>query len=83
MSKMSDPPKQLEGRIIFMSMFNDISYRDFKTMNKNVSLTSTSFLSMQEDFHQEDGHSSDLDQKQSGIPLTMKDQEENVTKSLN
>ena len=28
-----------------------------------------SFLSMQEDFHEEDGHSSDLDQKRSGILL--------------
>ena len=27
MSKMSDPPEQLKGRIIFMSMFNDISWR--------------------------------------------------------
>ena len=32
-------------------------------MNRNAMLTPTSFLSMQEDFHQEDGHSSDLDQK--------------------
>ena len=51
-------------------------------MNKKVSLTPTSFLSMQEDFHQKDGHSQDLDQKRSGIPLTKKDQEENGTKSL-
>ena len=47
-------------------------------MNRNSNLTPTSFLFMREDFHQEDGHSSDLDQKRSGglgdrpqgIPLT-------------
>ena len=38
---------------------------------------------MQEDFHQEDGHFSDLDQKRSGILLTSTDHEENGTESLN
>ena len=38
-------------------------------MNRNANLTPTSLLSMREDFHQEDGHSSDLDQKRSGILL--------------
>ena len=46
-------------------------------------LTPTSFLSMQEDFHQEDGHSSDLDQKRNGILLMVADHEENGTESLN
>ena len=27
MSKMSDQPEELKGRVIFMSMFNDISWR--------------------------------------------------------
>ena len=40
-------------------------------------LTPTSFLSMREDFHQEDGHSSDLDQKRSGILLMAADHKEN------
>ena len=47
MSKMV-PPEQFKGRII--------------TLNRNANLTPTSFLSVQEDFHQEDGHSSCLDQ---------------------
>ena len=38
-------------------------------MNRNAKLTRTSLLSMREDFHQEDGHSSDLDQKRSGMLL--------------
>ena len=74
MSKMSDP-SEFKGRIIFMSMFNDISW--------NAMLTPISFLSMQEDFHQEDGHSSNLDQKRSGIPLMVADHKENGTESLN
>ena len=36
-------------------------------------LTPTSFLSMREDFHQEDGHSLDFDQKRSDILLTVAD----------
>ena len=74
MSKMSDPSK-LKGRIIFKSMFNDITW--------NAMLTPISFLSMQEDFHQEDGHSSNLDQTRSGILLMVADHKENGTESLN
>ena len=80
MSKMSDP-SEFKGRIIFMSMFND-SHGDLKTMNRNAMLTPTSFLCMQVDFHQEDGHSSDPDQKRSGIPVTQKDHQENGIESL-
>ena len=39
------------------------SHGDLKTMNRNANLTPTSFLLMREHFHQEDGHSLDLDQK--------------------
>ena len=42
-----------------------------------------SFLSMQEDFHQDVGHSSDLDQRRSGIPLVVADHKENGTELLN
>ena len=35
-------------------------------MNRSANLTPTSFLFMREDFHREDGHSSDLDQRRSG-----------------
>ena len=77
---MSDP-SEFKGRIIFMSMFND-SHGDLKTLNRNAMLTPTSFLYMYEDFHQEDGHSSDLDQKRSGILLMSADHKENETESL-
>ena len=46
-------------------------------------LTPTSFLFMREDFHQEDGHSSDLDQKRSGILLMKANHKENGTESQN
>ena len=35
MSKMSEKPEEFTGWIIFMSMFNDISW-DLKTMNRNA-----------------------------------------------
>ena len=60
MSKMSDP-SEFKGRIIFMSMFNDISWGSPDNEQE------CEFV--REDSHQEDGHSSDLDQKRSGILL--------------
>ena len=68
MSKMSDP-SECKGRIIFMSMFNDIlwgSEDNEQECNANDNLV---FYFFREDFHQEDGHSSDLNQKRSGILL--------------
>ena len=46
------------------------SHGDQKTMNGNEMLTPTSFRFMREDFQQDNGHSSDLDQQRSGILLT-------------
>ena len=60
MNNMSEP-EQFKGRIIFISMFNDII-----SGNKD---NERECLYLQKDFHQEDGHSSDLDQKISGILL--------------
>ena len=50
---------------------------------RDTMLTTISFLYMQEDSHQEDGHPSDLDQKRSGILLTNTNHKENGTESLN
>ena len=64
-------PGQFQGRIIFMSMFNDIVWgiKD----NENECIANSTLVSfLQKDFQQDTGHSSDLDQKQSGIPLTEK-----------
>ena len=59
------------------------SYGDLKTMNGTAMLTPTSFLYLQKDSHQDDGHFSDLDQKRSGILLNFVDHKENGTESLN
>ena len=40
-------------------------------------------LYLQKDVQEDVGHSSDFDQKQSGILLAMKDHKENGTESLN
>ena len=58
-------------------------YGELKTMKRNVLLITHLCLYSQKDFQQEVGHSSDLDQKQSGILLTMKDLVENGITSLN
>ena len=55
----------------------------FKTMKRNVLLIPHLCLYSQKDFQQDVGHSSDLGQRQRGIPLTKKDQEENGIESLN
>ena len=74
-NKMSDPD-QFQGRIIFMSMFNDIIWR-IKDNEQEWCLY------LQKDVQQDVGHSSDLDRKQNGILLTTKDHKENGTESLN
>ena len=57
----------------------DHLHGDLKTMEKNANQVLNSFLSMRRDLEQDNGHSSDLDQKRSGILLTTKDQKENGT----
>ena len=59
LSKMSEEPEEFTGRIIFMSMFNDIPWRSQDNEQE------CEFV--RKDFYQEDGHSSVLDQKRSGI----------------
>ena len=65
-----------------MSMFNDIlwgSEDNERECNANADLVSFHA----KDSRQDDGHSSDLDQKRSGILLTLTDHKENGTESLN
>ena len=82
LSRLSVTPEGFNGRIIFMSMFNDISW-DLKTMDRNVNQALSSFLCMRKDFQQENGHSSDLDQKRSDILLMNTNHKEKGTKLLN
>ena len=52
-------------------------------MKRNANKALSSFLSVRKDFHQEKGHSSDLDQKRNGILLTNTNHKENGTESQN
>ena len=70
--RLSVTPENFTGRMIFMSMFNDIS-GDLRTARKNARPMLKSSLLMQRNSEQDNGHSSDLDQNQSGILLTMED----------
>ena len=65
LSRLSVTPEKLNGRIIFMSIFNDISW-DLRRTRKNASQMLNSLLSMQRDSEQDNGHSSGLDQRISG-----------------
>ena len=80
MSKTSIQPEDFTGRIIFMSMFYDISWRSKE--NKQECESSAQLVSIYaERFLQEDGHSLDLDQKRSGILLMKANHKENGTES--
>ena len=79
MSKMSDP-SELKKDGLSSCRCSMTSYGDLKTMN--AMLTPTSFLYLQKNSHQDDGHFSDLAQKRSGILLFLIDHKENGTESL-
>ena len=80
MNKMCEP-EQFQWRIIFMSIINDIIWRTKD--NEQECIGPHLCLYSQKDFQQDVGHSSDLGQKQRGIPLTKRGQEENGIESLN
>ena len=70
--------EQFQGRIIFMSMYNDITLRDLQ--NEQVCLTnSTHVAKMQRSSLQVIGHFSDQDQKLNGTRQTLSSLEENGT----
>ena len=81
MSKMSDP-SEFKGRIIFMSMFNDILWGSEDNEQECESYANLVSIYAKR-FPAEDGHSSDLDQKRSGNLLMVADHKENGTESLN
>ena len=82
LSKMSEQPEEFTGRIIFKSMFNDISWGS-KDNEQECELSAKLVSICARRFSQEDGHSSDLDQKRSGILLLKADHKENGTESQN
>ena len=62
--RLDETPENFTGRIIFMSMFNDISEQ--KTMKKNVWQTLDSYLCMQRDLEKDNGSLLVLVLKRSG-----------------
>ena len=77
-SKMSVEPEEFTGRIIFMSMFNDISWGS-QDNEQECELNANLVSIYARRSSQEDGHSSDLDQKRSGILLMIANHKENGT----
>ena len=69
LSKKSIQPVDFTGRIIFMSMFNDISWGSKYIKKECESNAQFVSLSVQRDLEQDNGHSSDLDQRKSGTLL--------------
>ena len=81
MSKMGERGR-FQGRIIFMSMFNDIIWRTKDNEQECIANATLVFI-CKKDFHQDVGHSSDLNQKRSGILLMKAEHKENGTEPLN
>ena len=80
--RLSVPPEKFTGRIIFMSMFNDISRRvKDNELECIANATLASFL-QKKDFQQDVGHSSDLDQIRNGILLANTNHKESGTELL-
>ena len=79
MTKMGDP-SQFQGRIIFMSMFNDIIRRSED--NERECIANATLVTL---FAKRcpPGRWSFLDQKRNGILLTLTDHEETGAESLN
>ena len=67
LSRLGETPETFTGRILFMSMFNDISCGTRKTMKKNVWQTLDSYLCMQENLVKDNGPLFVLVPKRSGI----------------
>ena len=82
MNKMGDPA-QFQGRIIFMSMFNDIIWGTKDNEQECIANATLVSFFLEKESQQDDGHHQDLDQKRSGVLLTTKGHEENGTVSLN
>ena len=78
-TKVGDP-SQLQGRIFFMSMFNDIVWGS-EDNERECSANATLVSFLRKTSQQDVGYSSDLDQKRSGIPRVNANHKENGTES--
>ena len=78
LSKMSTQLEDFTGRIIFMSMFNDISWRS-QDNNKECESSAQLVSLYAKRFSPWDGYSSDLEQKRNGVLLTNTNHKDNGT----
>ena len=81
MSKMCEKPEEFTGRIIFMSMFNDISWGSQD--NEQECESNANLVSIYARRFSPARWSWVADQKRSGIPLMIANHKENGTGSLN
>ena len=81
MSSMNCNPEQFKGRIIFMSMYNDIN-GEIQTTKKYVLLTPPLWPNMQRNSLYDIGHSSGPDQKRNGTQRAITNPADNWTESL-
>ena len=80
--RLSVTPEKFIGRVIFMSMFNDISWGSKDNKKECESNSQLVSLSMQRDSEQDNDHYSGLDQSKTGILSVKTAHKENGTKSL-
>ena len=82
MIELQCEPEQFEGRIIFMSMYNDIIWENKETQ-KNVRRILLQLRIMLADSRSDVGHFWNLDQRRNGTELILINQMENGTRLLN
>ena len=80
--RLNETPENFTGRIIFMSMFNDISCGSRDNEGECVANANLVFF-LQEDLEQDNGHFSVLVQRKSGILSVKIVHKVNGTKWLN
>ena len=68
LSRLSAEPEKIIGRIIFMSMFNDISWGSRDNKKECESNAQSRFSLCKKNLEQDYGHFSGLVQRKSGIP---------------
>ena len=81
--RLGETPENFTGRIVFMSLFNDISCGSKDNEKKNTSPMLISFLYMRKDLNQDDGHFSVLVQRKIGVLSVQIVHKVNGTESLN
>ena len=71
--------EQFQGRIIFMSVYNDLTWEDLQNEQVCLDNSTSMWLNMQRSSLQVIGHFSDQDQKLNGTRQTLSSLEENGT----